>query len=182
MHQLLCISTPNRSPMYPNLSVIGGTRVFRASRVLVERLLDDLEDGYSVEEFPEMLRTVGRVGPAEFASLSRGVAEARPRSLPPIPGREPPFNTVPRANGEICHLQNTQKKRASKPSLPTKKEGRKRASTGLAPTKEKRPTRLNKTAGCSRPAPDRTCPVNLSGSEGSSEIPVIAQLALFQGG
>ncbi len=42
-----------RSPVRSDPSVMGGTLVFRASRVPAQTLLDYLDDGYTLEEFLE---------------------------------------------------------------------------------------------------------------------------------
>ncbi len=39
------------SPVYSNSEIMGGTLVFRNTRVPVQALLDYLDDGYTLEEF-----------------------------------------------------------------------------------------------------------------------------------
>jgi uncharacterized protein (DUF433 family) len=55
---------------------MGGTLVFRASRVPAQTLLDYLDDGYSIDEFLEMFPTVDRRDAEEFLLLARGKADA----------------------------------------------------------------------------------------------------------
>ncbi|OYV88361.1 MAG: hypothetical protein B7Z73_08665, partial [Planctomycetia bacterium 21-64-5] len=52
--------TLNRSPVRSDPAVMGGTLVFRASRVPAQTLLDYLDDGYTVDEFLEMFPSVER--------------------------------------------------------------------------------------------------------------------------
>ncbi len=65
-----------RSPVRSDPSVMGGTLVFRASRVPAQTLLDYLDDGYSVEEFLEMFPSVDRDDAEEFLRLARGTVDA----------------------------------------------------------------------------------------------------------
>ena len=62
----------HRSPVRSDPSVMGGTLVFRASRVPAQTLLDYLDDGYTIAEFLEMFPTVDREDAAEFLRLARG--------------------------------------------------------------------------------------------------------------
>jgi uncharacterized protein (DUF433 family) len=55
---------------------MGGTLVFRASRVPAQTLLDYLDDGYSLDEFLEMFPSVDRRNAEEFLLLARGDADA----------------------------------------------------------------------------------------------------------
>lgn len=55
---------------------MGGTLVFRASRVPAQTLLDYLNDGYSLEEFLEMFPSVVREDAEEFLLLALGDADA----------------------------------------------------------------------------------------------------------
>jgi uncharacterized protein (DUF433 family) len=68
--------TLSRSPVRSDPSVIGGTLVFRASRVPAQTLLDYLDDGYTLDEFLEMFLSVDRGDAAEFFRLARGEADA----------------------------------------------------------------------------------------------------------
>jgi uncharacterized protein (DUF433 family) len=68
--------TLNRSPVRSDSSVMGGTLVFRASRVPAQTLLDYLDDGYSLDEFLEMFPSVDRGDAEDFLLLARGDADA----------------------------------------------------------------------------------------------------------
>jgi uncharacterized protein (DUF433 family) len=68
--------TPSRSPVRSDPSVMGGTLVFRASRVPAQTLLDYLDDGYTLDEFLKMFPSVDREDAAEFLRLARGDADA----------------------------------------------------------------------------------------------------------
>ena len=68
--------TLSRSPVYSDPAVMGGTLVFRASRVPAQTLLDYLDDGYTIDEFLEMFPTVDRGDAAEFVRLARGRTDA----------------------------------------------------------------------------------------------------------
>jgi len=68
--------TLSRSPVRSDPSVMGGTLVFRASRVPAQTLLDYLDDGYSLDEFLEMFPSVDRGDAMEFFRLARGEADA----------------------------------------------------------------------------------------------------------
>jgi uncharacterized protein (DUF433 family) len=68
--------TPKRSPVRSDPSVMGGTLVFRASRVPAQTLLDYLDDGYSLDEFLEMFPSVDRGDAVEFLRLARGQVDA----------------------------------------------------------------------------------------------------------
>lgn len=65
-----------QSPIRSDPSVMGGTLVFRASRVPVQTLLDYLDDGYSLDEFLDMFPTVLREDAQEFLLLARGDTHA----------------------------------------------------------------------------------------------------------
>jgi uncharacterized protein (DUF433 family) len=64
--------TLDRSPVHSDPSVMGGTLVFRASRVPAQTLLDYLDDGYTLEEFLEMFPSVDRGDAVEFLRLTSG--------------------------------------------------------------------------------------------------------------
>lgn len=68
--------TLNRSPVRSDPAVMGGTLVFRASRVPAQTLLDYLDDGFTLDEFLEMFSSVDRGDAAEFLRLARGNIEA----------------------------------------------------------------------------------------------------------
>lgn len=55
---------------------MGGTVVFRGSRVPAQSLLDYVDDGYSVDEFLEMFPSVAREDAIEFLRLVRGNSDA----------------------------------------------------------------------------------------------------------
>jgi uncharacterized protein (DUF433 family) len=64
--------TSTRSPVRSDPSVMGGTLVFRASRVPAQTLLDYLDDGYTFDEFLDMFPSVDRDDASEFLRLARG--------------------------------------------------------------------------------------------------------------
>jgi uncharacterized protein (DUF433 family) len=68
--------TLSRSPVHSDPSVMGGTLVFRASRVPAQTLLDYLDDGYSLEEFLAMFPSVDRGDAVEFLRLARDEPDA----------------------------------------------------------------------------------------------------------
>ena len=53
---------------------MGGTLVFRGSRVPAQTLLDYLDDGYSLDEFLDMFPSVHRDDAEEFLRLARGTS------------------------------------------------------------------------------------------------------------
>ena len=62
---------------------MGGTLVFRGTRVPAQTLLDYLDDGFSLDEFLEMFPSVGRDDAVEFLHIARGSSDEN------HPGREP---------------------------------------------------------------------------------------------
>lgn len=68
--------TIRRSPVHSDPALMGGTLVFRASRVPAQTLLDYLDDGYSLDDFLEMFPSVNRGDAEEFLRLARGEADA----------------------------------------------------------------------------------------------------------
>lgn len=66
----------HRSPVRSDPSVMGGTLVFRDSRVPAQSLLDYLDDGYTMDQFLEMFPTVQREYAVEFLRLVRGDTNA----------------------------------------------------------------------------------------------------------
>ena len=51
---------------------MGGTLVFRGTRVPAQTLLDYLDDHFSLDEFLEMFPSVRREDAVEFLRLARG--------------------------------------------------------------------------------------------------------------
>jgi len=68
--------TLRRSPVHSDPALMGGTLVFRASRVPAQTLLDYLDDGYAFDDFLEMFPSVDRGDAEEFLRLARGEADA----------------------------------------------------------------------------------------------------------
>lgn len=64
------------SPVRSDPAVMGGTLVFRRTRVPAQSLLDYLQDGYSLDEFLDFFPTVDRDDAAEFLRLVRGESDA----------------------------------------------------------------------------------------------------------
>ncbi len=62
---------------------MGGTLVFKGTRVPAQTLLDYLDDGFSLEEFIEMFPSVNLRDAVEFLNLARG------RNDEDHPGRKP---------------------------------------------------------------------------------------------
>ena len=63
--------TLDHSPVASSPGVLGGTLVFRGTRVPVQTLLDYLQDGFSVERFLEFFPSVTREDAEEFVRLVR---------------------------------------------------------------------------------------------------------------
>jgi uncharacterized protein (DUF433 family) len=63
--------TLDHSPVAASPGVLGGTLVFRGTRVPVQTLLDYLQDGFSVERFLEFFPSVTRDDAEEFLRLVR---------------------------------------------------------------------------------------------------------------
>ncbi len=61
--------TLEHSPVASTSGVLGGTLVFRGTRVPAQTLLDYLNDGFSLEEFLEFFPSVGREQAQEFLRL-----------------------------------------------------------------------------------------------------------------
>ena len=59
------------SPVASSPKVLGGTLVFRGTRVPVQTLLDYLQDGFSLEQFLEYFPSVIRDDAEEFLRLVR---------------------------------------------------------------------------------------------------------------
>ena len=79
----LSVLTLDHSPVHSNPKLMGGTLVFRGTRVPAQTLLDYLDDSYSVDEFLDMFPSVQRSDADEFLRLARGP------SYEGDPGREP---------------------------------------------------------------------------------------------
>lgn len=65
--------TLDHSPVHSDPELMGGTLVFRGTRVPVQTLLDYLDDGYSLAEFIEMFPSVQSGDAEEFLRLARGL-------------------------------------------------------------------------------------------------------------
>jgi uncharacterized protein (DUF433 family) len=63
--------TLEHSPVASTPEVLGGTLVFRHTRVPAQTLLDYLQDGYSVDQFLELFPSVRREDAVEFLRLVR---------------------------------------------------------------------------------------------------------------
>jgi uncharacterized protein (DUF433 family) len=66
------VVTLERSPVSSSPQVLGGTLVFRGTRVPVQTLLDYLDDGSSLDEFLEYFPSVRREDARDLLTLSRG--------------------------------------------------------------------------------------------------------------
>lgn len=64
--------TLDHSPVQSNPELMGGTLVFRGTRVPAQSLLDYLDDHYTLDEFLDMFPSVQRADAAEFLRLARG--------------------------------------------------------------------------------------------------------------
>ena len=64
--------TLQHSPVHSDPDLMGGTLVFRGTRVPAQSLLDYLDDDYSLDEFLEMFPSVQREDALEFLRLARG--------------------------------------------------------------------------------------------------------------
>ena len=61
--------TLEHSPVASSNEVLGGTLVFRHTRVPAQTLLDYLHDGFSVDQFLEYFPSVNREDALEFLRL-----------------------------------------------------------------------------------------------------------------
>ena len=68
--------TLNRSPVRSDPAIMGGTVVFRGSRVPAQTLLNYLDDGYTVDEFLDMFPSVAPEDALEFLRLVRDSSDA----------------------------------------------------------------------------------------------------------
>jgi uncharacterized protein (DUF433 family) len=64
-----CMLTLGHSPVASRPDVLGGTLVFRGTRVPVQSLLDYLQDGFSVQQYVEFFPTVSLEDALEFLRL-----------------------------------------------------------------------------------------------------------------
>lgn len=64
--------TLEHSPVSSSPKVLGGTLVFRGTRVPAQTLLDYLDDGFSLDEFLKFFPSVRREDARDFLMLSRG--------------------------------------------------------------------------------------------------------------
>lgn len=65
-----------RSPVRSDPAVMGGTLVFRGSRVPAQTLFDYLDDGYTLEQILEMFPSIDPDDAMEFLRLARGESHA----------------------------------------------------------------------------------------------------------
>lgn len=63
--------TLDHSPVHSDPKILGGTLVFRGSRVPAQTLLDYLDDGFSLAEFIENFPSVADEDAREFLKLAR---------------------------------------------------------------------------------------------------------------
>jgi uncharacterized protein (DUF433 family) len=68
---LRCMLTLDYSPVSSSPEVLGGTLVFRGTRVPAQTLLDYLNDGFDVIQFLEFFPSVHREDAEEFLKLVR---------------------------------------------------------------------------------------------------------------
>ena len=61
--------TLSHSPVRSDPDVMGGTLVCRATGVPAQSLLDDLDDGFALDEFLEIFPSVNREDAEEFLRL-----------------------------------------------------------------------------------------------------------------
>jgi uncharacterized protein (DUF433 family) len=63
--------TLDHSPVHSDPKILGGTLVFRGTRVPAQTLLDYLDDGFSLAEFIENFPSVSEEDAREFLKLAR---------------------------------------------------------------------------------------------------------------
>ena len=68
------VLTLDHSPVHSDPELMGGTLVFRGTRVAAQTLLDYMVDGYSLDEFLDMFPSVHRDDAEEFLRLARGAS------------------------------------------------------------------------------------------------------------
>jgi uncharacterized protein (DUF433 family) len=66
------VVTLEHSPVSSSPKVLGGTLVFRGTRVPAQTLLDYLDDGFSLDEFLKFFPSVRPDDARDFLTLSRG--------------------------------------------------------------------------------------------------------------
>ena len=64
--------TLDHSPVHSDPELMGGTLVFRGTRVPVQTMLDYRRDGYSLEEFLDFFPSVRLEDAEEFLRLALG--------------------------------------------------------------------------------------------------------------
>ena len=64
------VSLPH-SPVHSDPEVLGGTLVFRGTRVPAQTLLDYMDDGFSIKEFLSEFPSVSRDDAESFLLLAR---------------------------------------------------------------------------------------------------------------
>lgn len=64
------VITLGHSPVHSDPELMGGTLVFRGTRVPAQTLLDYLQDGYDLDGFLEEFPSVRRVDAEEFLRLA----------------------------------------------------------------------------------------------------------------
>ena len=64
--------TLEHSPVSSSPKVLGGTLVFRGTRVPAQTLLDYIDDGFSLDEFLKFFPSVRAEDARDFLMLSRG--------------------------------------------------------------------------------------------------------------
>ena len=65
--------TLDHNPVHSNPALMGGTLVFRGTRVPAQTLLDYLDDGFSLIEFLDMFPSVHRDDAKEFLRLEQRI-------------------------------------------------------------------------------------------------------------
>ena len=70
------MSSLERSPVHSDPELMGGTLVFRGTRVPAQTLLDYLQDGYDLDGFLEEFPSVARADAEEFLRLTRAETES----------------------------------------------------------------------------------------------------------
>jgi uncharacterized protein (DUF433 family) len=65
----------DHSPVHSDPELMGGTLVFRGTRVPAQTLLDYFNDGFSLDQFIEMFPSVRRDDAEEFLRLARGPSD-----------------------------------------------------------------------------------------------------------
>ena len=68
--------TLDHSPISSNPKLMGGTLVFRGTRVPAQTLLDYLEDGFDLDGFLDQFPSVNRVDAEQFLRLAHSEPEA----------------------------------------------------------------------------------------------------------